>query len=148
MLSATSSTAIEGLRCEALALMDFDHENVVKLLAVCFMSHPPCLVFEFMEFGDLKHFLRRCSSDADVVNNDDDAQYCHRPAIEIEPTESDLWSMAVQIAKGMDYISSLGYIHRDLAARNCLVGAGMKVRTMNVACCFEETVDFVYTLTF
>ncbi len=33
-----------------------------------------------------------------------------------------LLSMCVQVATGMEYLESHGYIHRDLAARNCLVG--------------------------
>ena len=30
--------------------------------------------------------------------------------------------MAMQIARGMAYLSSKHYVHRDLACRNCLVG--------------------------
>lgn len=36
-----------------------DHINVVKLLAVATEEEPYCMIFEFMEFGDLNQFLRK-----------------------------------------------------------------------------------------
>lgn len=50
---------------EACLMADFDHPNIVKLLAVCAIGKPMCLLFEYMGRGDLNEFLRSC---------------CHAPA--------------------------------------------------------------------
>jgi serine/threonine protein kinase len=46
---------------EASLMADFDHPNIVKLLAVCAVGKPMCLLFEYMGRGDLNEFLRSCS---------------------------------------------------------------------------------------
>uniref|UniRef100_A0A674PA42 receptor protein-tyrosine kinase n=1 Tax=Takifugu rubripes TaxID=31033 RepID=A0A674PA42_TAKRU len=73
--------------------------NIVRLLAVCVDTDPLCMITEYMENGDLNQFLF-----------------------------STLISMAVQIASGMKYLSSLNFVHRDLATRNCLVGKNCTIK--------------------
>lgn len=46
---------------EASLMAEFDHPNIVKLLAVCAIGRPMCLLFEYMGRGDLNEFLRSCS---------------------------------------------------------------------------------------
>ena len=36
-----------------------DHPNVVRLMAVATEEEPYCMIFEFMELGDLNQFLRK-----------------------------------------------------------------------------------------
>ena len=37
----------------------FDHPNILKLLGVCFDKEPLCLIFEYMDLGDLNNHLRK-----------------------------------------------------------------------------------------
>ena len=50
----------------------------------------------------------------------------HKGRLLREPDK--LLSMCVQVACGMEYLESQGFIHRDLAARNCLVGENNVVK--------------------
>lgn len=43
---------------EACLLAEFDHPNIVKLLGVCAIGRPMCLLFEYMGKGDLNEYLR------------------------------------------------------------------------------------------
>ncbi|XP_055707483.1 tyrosine-protein kinase transmembrane receptor Ror2 isoform X2 [Phlebotomus papatasi] len=104
---------------EACLLAEFDHPNIVKLLGVCALGRPMCLLFEFMARGDLNEFLRSCSP------------YVLQTRMETARTElslGDLLSTAQQIAAGMVYLSERKFVHRDLATRNCLIDDHMIVK--------------------
>lgn len=83
------------------------HPNVVSLLGICTASEPMCIVVEYMKDGNLRDFLRKS-----------------RPTLE-QPvpavSASQLIAFIVDIATGMEYLSSQGCVHRDLATRNVLL---------------------------
>lgn len=71
------------------------------------------MVFEYMEWGDLAGVLRGSKGGG-------------RPGPTL--TEPVLLHVALQVARGMQYLASRRFVHRDLAARNCLVGANLAVK--------------------
>ncbi|XP_031336323.1 tyrosine-protein kinase transmembrane receptor Ror2 [Photinus pyralis] len=112
----------EDFEKEACLLSEFDHPNIVKLLGVCAMGRPMCLLFEYMGRGDLNEFLRQCSPNS------------HARGVEMEDSHQnqlshlDLLNIALQIASGMVYLSDRKFVHRDLATRNCLINDAMVVK--------------------
>lgn len=112
---------------EACLLADFDHPNIVKLLGVCAIGRPMCLLFEFMGKGDLNEYLRACSTATNfppsAVENREDLRLLATPLSHL-----DLLHVAKQIASGMVYLSDRKFVHRDLATRNCLINDDMVVK--------------------
>lgn len=71
------------------------------------------MVFEYMEWGDLAGVLRGCRGGGRAGPTLDEPALLH---------------VALQVARGMQYLASRRFVHRDLAARNCLVGANLVVK--------------------
>ncbi|KAG8006351.1 Tyrosine-protein kinase receptor UFO, partial [Nibea albiflora] len=100
---------------EAEIMQNFDHENVVRLLGVTLQREEdsslpvPLVILPYMKHGDLRRFLI-------------DTRYGDVPMF--VPHQS-LLRFMTDIAAGMEYLSSQGFLHRDLAARNCIGHSGV-----------------------
>ncbi|XP_043466704.1 tyrosine-protein kinase transmembrane receptor Ror2 [Leptopilina heterotoma] len=109
---------------EACLLSEFDHPNIVKLLGICAIGRPMCLLFEYMGRGDLNEFLRTCSPGNYIVRSfENDGSFT-----DSRLSHMDLINIARQIASGMVYLSDRKFVHRDLATRNCLINDQMVVK--------------------
>ncbi|XP_078488630.1 ephrin receptor epsilon [Ciona intestinalis] len=89
---------------EASIMGQFDHPNVIRLEGVVTKSRPLMIITEFMENGSLDAFLRNQEG---------------------KIPSAQLTEMLLSIARGMEYLSHMGYVHRDLAARNILVNSNL-----------------------
>ncbi|CAN0351273.1 unnamed protein product [Lampetra fluviatilis] len=109
-----SSSARSDFLKEIKTMSRLRDAHVVRLVGVCLRDEPLCMLAEYMENGDLHHFLS-----------------AHRwegqgPGPTLSVVEVLL--MAVQVAAGMSYLASLNFVHRDLASRNCLVGPAHTIK--------------------
>ncbi|KAL0963270.1 hypothetical protein UPYG_G00351990 [Umbra pygmaea] len=115
---------------EAALMAEFDHPNILRLLGVCAVGKPMCLMFEYMAHGDLNEYLRR-RSPAQQRSLSQPSLSGRSFSSELEAgmlcCEDQLF-ISKQVAAGMAYLSERKFVHRDLATRNCLVGEEMVVK--------------------
>ncbi|XP_062062924.1 muscle, skeletal receptor tyrosine-protein kinase isoform X3 [Lepus europaeus] len=115
---------------EAALMAEFDNPNIVKLLGVCAVGKPMCLLFEYMAYGDLNEFLRSMSPHTVCSLSHSDLS-ARAPVSSPGPPPlscAEQLCIARQVAAGMAYLSERKFVHRDLATRNCLVGENMVVK--------------------
>ncbi len=110
---------IKDFEREAGLLAEFDHPNIVKLLGVCAIGKPMCLLFEFMAKGDLNAYLRSCSPSNYIVKSTGSTTSSTWSDVKISHVEQ--VNISKQICSGMVYLSDRRFVHRDLASRNCLM---------------------------
>lgn len=113
---------------EACLLAEFNHPNIVKLLGVCAIGHPMCLLFEYMGRGDLNEYLRSSSPSTTTTSNLKFNNQFNNDDNKSKLSNMDLINIAIQISSGMVYLSDRKFVHRDLATRNCLINDNMIVK--------------------
>ena len=116
-LSEVSEESRKSFEKEIKFMSRLKDDNVVRLLGIC-TTGTPFIMMEYMENGDLNHYLQKFEF---AYNRDNLPK-------ENEITLNALIYMSFQIASGMEYLSSHKFIHRDLAARNVLVGVNYTVK--------------------
>lgn len=108
---------------EASLMAELHHPNIVCLLGVVTQEQPVCLLFEYMNQGDLHEFLVMRSPHSDVgCSSDEDG------TVKSSLDHGDFLHIAVQIAAGMEYLAGHFFVHKDLAARNILIGEQLHVK--------------------
>ncbi|EMP30780.1 Muscle, skeletal receptor tyrosine protein kinase [Chelonia mydas] len=115
---------------EAALMAEFDNPNIVKLLGVCAVGKPMCLLFEYMAYGDLNEYLRTRSPHnlCGLSHSNLDARIRLSKPNPLALCCTDQLGIAKQVAAGMAYLSERKFVHRDLATRNCLVGENRVVK--------------------
>lgn len=102
---------------EALIMSKFKHRNIVRFIGVCFEKMPRFIVLELLSGGDLKTFLRESRGTSNRLS-----PLCM----------GDLLTMALDVARGCQYLEENHFIHRDIAARNCLLTTKYKANSASV----------------
>lgn len=110
---------------EAALMHEFNHPNILRLLGVCIEQEPLCMMFEYMELGDLNNFLRK-NDPTKLTGSKQSLSSDKMPSIVLNAQQ--LVNMAVDIAAGLEYLFNHHYIHRDLATRNCLINSSLRVK--------------------
>ncbi|KAJ6305410.1 hypothetical protein OIU78_020866 [Salix suchowensis] len=101
---------------EVLLLSQLHHPNVIKFVAACRKPPVYCVITEYLSEGSLRAYLHKLE---------------HK-ALSFEK----LMTIALDIARGMEYIHSQGVIHRDLKPENVLIDKEfhLKIADFGIAC--------------
>eukprot|EP00212_Chloropicon_laureae_P002861 CAMPEP_0197486358 /NCGR_PEP_ID=MMETSP1311-20131121/1276_1 /TAXON_ID=464262 /ORGANISM="Genus nov. species nov., Strain RCC856" /LENGTH=613 /DNA_ID=CAMNT_0043029391 /DNA_START=21 /DNA_END=1862 /DNA_ORIENTATION=- len=92
---------------EISIISNLRHENIVHFKGACTKSSNVCIVYEFMSKGNLKEVLQRTKP---------------------KPTARRALELALDIVKGMCYLSDQDIVHRDLKAANILISESGTVK--------------------
>ncbi len=105
---------------EVKTCAQFQHDNVIRLLAICTQTPQKCMIFEYMDLGGLNDLLR--------VSDPDSIHYSGLGTGRVLITPDVLLHCALQVAQGLAYLASLKFVHRDVATRNCLVNHDLVIK--------------------
>ncbi|XP_043935816.1 tyrosine-protein kinase STYK1 [Protopterus annectens] len=86
------------------------HPNIVDMLGCCTDQLPIYLIMENVSEGDLLNFLWTCRRDVMAMDK-----------IPFDITEKQIFSVAIQVVNGLEYLHQKKLLHGDVAARNVLI---------------------------
>ncbi|KAJ4768462.1 Protein kinase [Rhynchospora pubera] len=103
---------------EVTNLSHLYHRNIIKLVGAC--KNPPvyCIITEYLPGGSLRSFLHKLENKSLPLNK--------------------VISIALEVARGMEYIHSQGVIHRDLKPENILFDQDFCVKIVDFGISCEE----------
>ncbi|KAK4752583.1 hypothetical protein SAY87_021381 [Trapa incisa] len=101
---------------EVALLFGLDHPNIITFVAACKKPSVFCIIMEYMSGGSLKKYLHQQEPYSVPLNL--------------------VLKLALDIARGMQYLHSRGILHRDLKSENLLLGEDMcvKVADFGISC--------------
>jgi hypothetical protein len=130
-----------------------NHVNVLSLLAVSLLEEPRYLIYEYMEYGNLKDFLISTYSvwldmEADestvTVSQVDVAEETSSRRINQLVGLEEMTPIAVQVAEGMAYLVEKEIILKRIATKDCQIGNGLKVKISDFGLSYDlGSSDFV-----
>lgn len=117
-LEETSSADQKGeFRDELSAMCELRHQHVLSLLGISSKSSRQCLLYEYLQLGDLRQFLLSQASRG------------------VNLTSRETMYIVTQIASALEYLSLMNFTHKDVAAHNVLVSQNLNVKlsTLKIA---------------
>ncbi|KAG6768391.1 hypothetical protein NC652_019317 [Populus alba x Populus x berolinensis] len=101
---------------EVMLLSHLHHPNVIKFVAACRKPPVYCVITEYLSEGSLRAYLHKLEHKTLSLGK--------------------LMTIALDIARGMEYIHSQGVIHRDLKPENVLIDEEfhLKIADFGIAC--------------
>ncbi|KAG6535367.1 hypothetical protein ZIOFF_000333 [Zingiber officinale] len=103
---------------EVTMLSHLYHRNVIKLTGACKQPQAFCIITEYLPGGSLRAFLHKLEHKSLAIEK--------------------LVSIALEIARGMEYIHSQGVIHRDLKPENIIFDQDFCIKIVDFGIACEE----------
>ena len=116
--------AMQAFVSEVKISAKFHHKNVVQLIGVCTQTPQKCMIFEYMDLGNLKDTLQ-CS---DLDKYQPTSPPPSHTAGQVILTQVDFLPCCLQVAQGLHYLAGQKFVHRDIATRNCLVNHKLVIK--------------------
>ena len=114
------SESLEDFCKEVKVCVQFEHVNIIRLVGVCTTSTDKCMIFEFMDLGNLGELLQ--------LSDPENPAYPGTKSQKKLTTPNLFLPITIQIANGLAYLAERQFVHRDIAARNCLVDNNFTVK--------------------